>query len=112
MKPFARAASFAALLMLTTAAGGLAPAFAETPDDQLVVGFSMSNILTLDPAAITGRETVQVLANIYEGFVSLDAVNRSTGQSSTCRKLDNQRGQDENNRSKCAPARPSPRAIL
>ena len=78
MKPFARAASFAALLMLTTAAGGLAPAFAETPDDQLVVGFSMSNILTLDPAAITGRETVQVLANVYEGLVSLDAANRST----------------------------------
>lgn len=50
---------------------------AETPPNQLVVGFSMSNILTLDPAAITGKETVQVLANVYEGLVSLDPVNRS-----------------------------------
>ena len=53
------------------------PSLAETPPNQLVVGFSMSNILTLDPAAITGKETVQVLANIYEGLVSLDPVNRS-----------------------------------
>lgn len=36
------------------------PVFAETPDDQLVVGFSMTNVLTLDPAAITGREPVQI----------------------------------------------------
>jgi peptide/nickel transport system substrate-binding protein len=53
------------------------PAWAETPPNMLVVGFSMSNILTLDPAAITGKETVQVLANIYDNLVALDAVNRS-----------------------------------
>ena len=53
------------------------PAFAETPDDQLVVGFSMTNVLTLDPAAITGREPVQILANVYDGLVSLDATNRA-----------------------------------
>ncbi|NMN70775.1 peptide/nickel transport system substrate-binding protein [Rhizobium sp. 57MFTsu3.2] len=54
-----------------------APLRAETPPNMLVVGFSMNNILTLDPAAITGKETVQVLANIYDNLVSLDPVNRS-----------------------------------
>lgn len=44
---------------------------AETPDDQLIVATVMSNILTLDPAAITGRETVQVLNNIYDTLVVL-----------------------------------------
>jgi len=54
-----------------------APAFSATPPTMLVVGLSMNNILTLDPAAITGKETVQVLANIYDNLVSLDPVNRS-----------------------------------
>ncbi|CDN49702.1 ABC transporter substrate-binding protein [Neorhizobium galegae] len=53
------------------------PAHAETPPNMLVVGFSMTNILTLDPAAITGKETVQVLTNIYDNLVALDAVNRA-----------------------------------
>ena len=37
----------------------------------------MTNVLTLDPAAITGREPVQILANVYDGLVSLDATNRA-----------------------------------
>ena len=71
-----------AQLRLTAAALAVAatPAFADTPDDQLVVGFSMTNILTLDPAAITGKETVQVLANVYDGLVQLDPVKRSEVQ--------------------------------
>jgi peptide/nickel transport system substrate-binding protein len=60
--------------LLATAA---IPALAETPEDQLVVGFSMTNVLTLDPAAITGREPVQILANVYDGLVALDPVNRA-----------------------------------
>src|SRR5690349_19231845 len=59
------------------AASWTVPLHAETPPNMLVVGFSMNNILTLDPAAITGKETVQVLANIYDNLVSLDPVNRS-----------------------------------
>jgi peptide/nickel transport system substrate-binding protein len=66
--------AFTLAALLSTAA---IPAIAETPDDQLVVGFSMTNVLTLDPAAITGREPVQILANVYDGLVSLDAVNRA-----------------------------------
>ncbi len=53
------------------------PVYAATPATTLVVGFSMNNILTLDPAAITGKETVQVLANIYDNLVSLNAVDRA-----------------------------------
>src|SRR5688572_26399011 len=61
-------------LLLTTACW---PVIAETPDDQLVVGFSMTNVLTLDPAEITGREPVQILANVYDGLVALDAASRT-----------------------------------
>lgn len=50
---------------------------AETPDDQLIVAITMNNILTLDPAAITGRETVQVLNNIYDTLIVLDPEDRS-----------------------------------
>ena len=66
--------AFTLAALLSTAA---IPALAETPDDQLVVGFSMTNVLTLDPAAITGREPVQILANVYDGLVSLDAKDRA-----------------------------------
>lgn len=74
MKPLPGLA-LATALFTTAIFGGVATA--QTPADQLVVGFSMSNILTLDPHAITGKETVQVLTNVYDGLVSLDAVNRS-----------------------------------
>ena len=52
-------------------------AMAATPADQLVVGLSMSNILTLDPAAIAGRESTAVITNIYDTPVQLDAVERT-----------------------------------
>lgn len=54
-----------------------APALAETPDDQLVVAFNMNNVLTMDPAAITGGETVQILNNIYDALLELDAETRA-----------------------------------
>jgi peptide/nickel transport system substrate-binding protein len=72
MKLSARALAVAALL--STAA---MPALAETPENQLVVGFSMTNLLTLDPAAITGREAVQVLANVYDNLATHDPVDRT-----------------------------------
>lgn len=45
---------------------------AETPDNQLVVAFNMNNVLTMDPAAITGGETVQILNNVYDALVQLN----------------------------------------
>ena len=46
-------------------------AYADTPADQLIVGLSMNNILTLDPAAISGREATGVIANLYDTLVEL-----------------------------------------
>ncbi|WP_454687152.1 ABC transporter substrate-binding protein [Agrobacterium leguminum] len=73
MKHFLATAALGALLI------GAMPlsAFAETPKDQLIVATTMSNILTLDPAAITGRETVQVLNNVYDTLVVLSPKDRS-----------------------------------
>ena len=48
------------------------PAFAETPDDQLIAAFDMTNVLTMDPAAITGGEAVQILNNVYDALVELN----------------------------------------
>lgn len=53
-------------------------ATAATPDDQLVIGLSMSNILTVDPAAIAGREATAIVTNVYDTPVQLDAVERTT----------------------------------
>lgn len=69
---------FASVALAALLAGALPVAtLAETPDDQLVVATTMGNILTLDPAAITGRETVQVLNNIYDTLVVLSPVDKS-----------------------------------
>lgn len=63
-------------LLASAALGALilsAPmASAETPDNQLVVAFNMNNVLTMDPAAITGGETVQILNNVYDALVQLN----------------------------------------
>lgn len=56
------------LLVLT----GSASIQAKTPDDQLIVGMNMNNLLTLDPAAMTGNEVVGIVVNIYDGLVELN----------------------------------------
>nr|WP_323859499.1 ABC transporter substrate-binding protein [Pantoea sp. JKS000250] len=45
---------------------------AKTPDDQLIVGMNMNNLLTLDPAAMTGNEVVGIVVNLYDGLVELN----------------------------------------
>ncbi|MCG6574066.1 ABC transporter substrate-binding protein [Pseudomonas sp. AF32] len=45
----------------------------ETPPDQLVVGMSMINLLSLDPAAATGLEVAEVNANVYDMLLEQDA---------------------------------------
>jgi peptide/nickel transport system substrate-binding protein len=52
-------------------------ALADTPANQLVIGFSMSNVLTLDPAGSSSKERVQILANLYDGLVGIDPVQRA-----------------------------------
>ncbi|WP_439562849.1 ABC transporter substrate-binding protein [Roseinatronobacter sp.] len=56
---------------------GSNPVMAQTPADQLIVAFNMNNVLTMDPAAITGGDAVQILNNVYDSLVSLDPDTRS-----------------------------------
>ncbi|WP_428423514.1 ABC transporter substrate-binding protein [Pararhizobium sp.] len=51
---------------------------AETPKDQLVIGLSMTNLLTLDPAEAVETESFDVLNNLYDRLVEMDAKNPST----------------------------------
>ncbi len=50
---------------------------AKTPDDQLVIGISMNNLLTLDPASATGNDVVEIAANLYDFLIELDPQNTS-----------------------------------
>jgi len=61
----------ACLLALSLMMGGGA-AYAKTPPDQLIIGMNMNNLLTLDPAAMTGNEVVSIVVNLYDSLVELD----------------------------------------
>lgn len=50
---------------------------AETPPNQLVVGFSMANVLTLDPAGAGSKEKIQINANAYDALLGLNPDSRS-----------------------------------
>src|SRR5690349_881253 len=64
--------------LLAAALMAAAPAAtATTPADQLVVGMSMNNIVTLDPAAISGRESTGVVTNVYDTLVRLDPIDKT-----------------------------------
>ncbi len=58
------------LALLLTLSGGVAQA--KTPPDQLIIGMNMNNLLTLDPAAMTGNEVVGIVVNLYDSLVELD----------------------------------------
>lgn len=51
---------------------GSGAAYAKTPPDQLIIGMNMNNLLTLDPAAMTGNEVVSIVVNLYDSLVELD----------------------------------------
>lgn len=66
--------------LLSLAAGSAAAAMpwaahAATPADQLVIGCSMNNLLSLDPANATGLDVAEIMANLYDPLVVLDALN-------------------------------------
>lgn len=61
----------ACLLALAISMGG-GGAYAKTPPDQLIIGMNMNNLLTLDPAAMTGNEVVGIVVNLYDSLVELD----------------------------------------
>ncbi|MDF0601708.1 ABC transporter substrate-binding protein [Psychromarinibacter sp. C21-152] len=70
MKHLLASAALGALVLATPMA--TTDAWAETPDDQLVIAMTLNNVLTLDPAAITGGETVQILNNVYDALAELN----------------------------------------
>ena len=53
-------------------APSLAQALAESPADQLLVGMSMNNLLSLDPAAATGLDAMTVACNLYDSLLETD----------------------------------------
>lgn len=48
---------------------------ADSPDDQLLIGMSMNNLLSLDPAAATGLDAVTVACNLYDSLLEVDAAD-------------------------------------
>lgn len=56
-------------------AAGWGAARAESPDDQLLIGMSMNNLLSLDPAAATGLDAVTVACNLYDSLLEVDAAD-------------------------------------
>lgn len=67
---------------LPALAGVMAGAFAAAPaqaadaaHDQLLVGVSMNNLLSLDPAAATGLDALAVACNLYDHLLETDAAD-------------------------------------
>ncbi|WP_457302743.1 ABC transporter substrate-binding protein, partial [Phyllobacterium sp. P5_D12] len=50
---------------------------AETPKDQLIIGLSMTNLLTMDPAEAVETESFDVLNNLYDRLIEMDPVTPS-----------------------------------
>jgi len=59
-------------LVATLAIGAVPAAVAKTPGDQLIVGMSMINLLSLDPAAATGLDVSEINANLYDMLLVQD----------------------------------------
>lgn len=65
---------------------------AKTPPDQLIIGMNMNNLLTFDPAAMTGNVVVGIVVNLYDSLVELDPeqltnVKTGTGQILTSARM-------------------------
>ncbi|MFT0183002.1 ABC transporter substrate-binding protein [Pseudomonas benzopyrenica] len=68
----------AGLLLCTLLGATPNTLWAETPRDQLIVGMSMVNLLSLDPASATGLEVAEVGANLYDMLLEQDAEHPDT----------------------------------
>ena len=51
---------------------GTPPAIAATPSDQLVIGTSLVQVLSLDPQQGTEAKALEVMANLYDRLVAAD----------------------------------------
>ncbi|MCU1730427.1 MULTISPECIES: ABC transporter substrate-binding protein [unclassified Pseudomonas] len=63
---------FAGLFAASLTLAPLTTVHAKTPADQLIVGMSMINLLSLDPAAATGLDVSEVNANLYDMLLVQD----------------------------------------
>ena len=71
-------ALFSGLAVAVAAAVALAaPARALTPADQLVIGMSIANVLSMDPGAASSREADMIRSNLYDMLVELDPTDPS-----------------------------------
>ncbi len=68
----------AACILALAMSMGSGEAVAKTPPDQLIIGMNMNNLLTLDPAAMTGNEVVGIVVNLYDSLVELDPEQLTT----------------------------------
>ncbi|MFA9439208.1 ABC transporter substrate-binding protein [Uliginosibacterium sp. sgz301328] len=69
-----KATLLAALVALTI--GSVPTATAATPKNQLIVGFNMANLTSIDPHNTNSIESHHVIANVYDNLVRLDPQNR------------------------------------
>lgn len=71
-------------LAFTTALGAMlvqaAPALAKTPNDQLVIGTSLAQVLSLDPHQATEAKANEIMANLYDRLISVDGSGKVSPQ--------------------------------
>ncbi|TCP82807.1 peptide/nickel transport system substrate-binding protein [Rhizobium sp. PP-CC-2G-626] len=70
MKPFC--SPFLVGAALAVSLGSATAALAETPNDQLIIGTSLAQVLSLDPQQGTEVKTQEILANTYDRLVFSD----------------------------------------
>ncbi len=63
------------LLTAVLALGPMTLANAKTPADQLIVGMSMVNLFSIDPANAPGLDASGVNANLYDTLIKRDQGN-------------------------------------
>lgn len=63
------------LLTAILALGPMTTASAKTPADQLIVGMSMVNLFSIDPANAPGLDASGVNANLYDTLIKRDQGN-------------------------------------
>ena len=71
-------------LAFTTALGAMlvqaAPAVAKTPNDQLVIGTSLAQVLSLDPHQATEGKANEIMSNLYDRLISVDGSGKVSPQ--------------------------------
>lgn len=71
-------------LAFTTVLGAMlvqaSPVAAKTPNDQLVVGTSLAQVLSLDPHQATEAKANEIMANLYDRLISVDGSGKVSPQ--------------------------------